>query len=53
MSSICIKRIVLIILDSVGIGELPDALDYGDVGSNTLKNIAEELGGLNLPNLES
>lgn len=53
MSSICIKRIVLIVLDSVGIGELPDALDYGDVGSNTLKNIAEELGGLNLPNLES
>ncbi|MFH2011183.1 MAG: phosphopentomutase [Pseudomonadota bacterium] len=53
MSKNCIKRIVLIILDSVGIGELPDALDYGDVGSNTLKNIAEEMGGLDLPNLES
>ena len=53
MSSDCIGRIVLIVLDSVGIGELPDALDYGDVGSNTLRNIAEELGGLNLPNLES
>ena len=34
-----IKRAVLIVLDSVGAGELPDAADYGDVGSNTLKNI--------------
>ena len=46
-------RIILIILDSVGIGEMPDSKDYGDEGSNTLKNIAKTLDGLNLPNLES
>lgn len=42
----------LIILDGVGIGELPDAVNYGDKGSNTLCNIAEAVNGLNLPNLE-
>jgi phosphopentomutase len=43
----------LIILDGVGIGELPDAAKYGDSGSNTLCNIAKAVGGLHLPNLES
>lgn len=42
----------VIILDGVGIGELPDAADYGDAGSDTLCNIANALGGLNLPNLQ-
>lgn len=42
----------LIILDGVGVGELPDAADYFDTGSNTLANMAESVGGLNLPNLE-
>ena len=42
----------LIILDGVGIGELPDADKYGDKGSDTLSNIAKVVGGLNLPNLE-
>ena len=42
----------LIILDGVGIGELSDAADYGDEGSDTLGNISKALGGLNLPNLE-
>jgi phosphopentomutase len=46
------KNFVLIILDGVGIGELPDAADYGDEGSNTLANIGEKVGGLNLPNLQ-
>lgn len=46
------KRIVVIILDSVGVGALPDAYKYNDEGSNTLGNIAKLLGGLNLPNLE-
>lgn len=45
------KRAILLILDSVGIGEMPDAHEYGDVGSNTLANIAKVTGGLNLPNL--
>ncbi len=42
----------LIVLDGVGIGELPDASLYGDQGSNTLKNMAEKVGGLKLPNLQ-
>ena len=39
-------------MDSVGIGELPDAEEYGDQGAATLQNIAAEIGGLELPNLE-
>ncbi len=42
----------IIVLDGVGIGELPDAANYGDQGSNTLVNIAEKLGGLALPNMQ-
>lgn len=45
------KRVVLLILDSVGIGAMPDADQYGDVGANTLANTAKATGGLNLPNL--
>jgi phosphopentomutase len=47
------RRILLIVLDGLGIGELPDAGEYGDIGSNTLKNMADAGGGLTLPNLES
>lgn len=47
-----INRVILMIMDSVGIGELPDAAEYGDQGAATLQNIAEEVGGLELPNLE-
>ena len=39
-------RVFLIVLDGVGIGELPDADDYGDVGSNTLLHVAEAAQGL-------
>ena len=46
------KRVILIVMDSVGIGELPDAEEYGDQGAATLQNIAAEIGGLRLPNLE-
>jgi len=42
----------VIVLDGVGIGELPDASKYKDEGSNTLSNIANAVGGLKLPNLE-
>ena len=42
----------LIILDGVGIGELPDSSYYGDEGSDTLGNIAKYINGLHLPNLE-
>lgn len=47
-----IKRAVLIVLDSVGVGELPDASDYGDVGSNTIKNIYKNVSNFSLPNME-
>ncbi|PJA95824.1 MAG: phosphopentomutase [Ignavibacteriales bacterium CG_4_9_14_3_um_filter_34_10] len=43
----------VIILDGVGIGELPDAYLYKDEGSNTLSNMAEVVGGLYLPNLQN
>src|SRR5437763_1295612 len=43
-------RIIWIVLDSVGIGEMPDAADYGDAGSDTLGNIARQRG-LEVPNL--
>ena len=46
------KRAVIIILDGVGIGEAPDAAAYGDVGSDTLGNVARACGGLVLPRLE-
>jgi phosphopentomutase len=46
-------RIIIIVLDSVGIGELPDAAEYGDAGANTLGHIAKLQGGLNLPVLVS
>ena len=44
------KRVIWIVLDSVGVGEMPDAAAYGDAGSDTLGNIAR-LHGLHLPNL--
>jgi phosphopentomutase len=46
-----IKKVILIILDACGIGELPDAHLYGDAGSNTIVNTAKAVGGLRLPNL--
>jgi len=46
------KRVIIIVLDSAGIGELPDAAEYGDEGSNTLGNIAAAVPGFSLPNLE-
>ncbi|MHB1420411.1 MAG: phosphopentomutase [Bacillota bacterium] len=47
------ERVVLIILDSAGIGALPDADRYGDRGSNTLGNIATQIGGIHLPHLQA
>ena len=46
------KRAAIIVLDGVGIGAAPDAAAYGDVGSNTLGNVARAEGGLRLPHLE-
>ena len=47
-----IQRAILIVLDSVGAGALPDADQYGDQGSDTLGNTAQAVGGLHLPNLQ-
>ncbi len=46
-----IDRIVILVMDSVGIGALPDADKFGDVGTNTLGNIIKETGNIKLPNL--
>lgn len=51
MSQHEIKRVILIVLDSVGCGDAPDAAEYGDEGSNTLGNIAQAVDGLNLPHM--
>lgn len=46
------RRAIIIVLDGLGTGELPDAAGYGDEGANTLGNLARACGGLRLPNLE-
>ena len=48
-----INRIIVIVLDSVGIGEAPDAAAFGDVGSHTLGNIARVVGGLHMPHMQA
>jgi len=45
------KRIFVIVMDSVGIGEAPDAEKFGDKGADTLGHIAERMNGLHMPNL--
>ncbi|TDL82491.1 phosphopentomutase [Peribacillus frigoritolerans] len=51
MSDYTYKRIFLIVMDSVGIGEAPDAADFGDTGSHTLGHIAEHMNGLQMPHM--
>ncbi|MCM3037262.1 phosphopentomutase [Bacillus pumilus] len=45
------KRIFLVVMDSVGIGEAPDAAQFNDVGADTLGHIAEKMNGLHMPNM--
>jgi phosphopentomutase len=47
------RRAAIIVLDGLGIGPAHDTSRYGDSGSNTLGNVAEAVGGLNLPRLEA
>jgi phosphopentomutase len=47
-----LKRAAIIVLDGLGIGPCPDQAAYGDLGSDTLGNVARAVGGLRLPNLE-
>lgn len=44
-----LQRVILIVMDGVGIGAAPDAADYGDAGSATLQNTASLVGGVELP----
>lgn len=46
------KRVIIIILDSVGIGYAPDAKAYGDSGASTLAHAAQSVGGLKIPNMQ-
>ena len=46
------KRVFLIVLDSVGIGEMPDSAEYGDAGSNTMRSCATS-PSFSMPNMES
>lgn len=52
MSVSVFDRILCIVLDGVGVGEAPDAADYGDTGSDSLGNTARRVGALRLPTLE-
>jgi len=47
------KRVFLLVADSAGIGEEPDAAKFGDVGTNTWVHAAASVGGLNVPVMES
>jgi phosphopentomutase len=51
MSSYTYKRVFLVVMDSVGIGEAPDAEKFGDKGADTLGHIAEHMKGLHMPNM--
>jgi phosphopentomutase len=46
------RRAVVVVLDGVGVGDAPDADDFGDEGANTLGNTARAVGGLAVPNLQ-
>ena len=46
------KRCFLVVIDSLGVGEAPDAELYGDLGTNTLANVSKAVGGVDLPNMD-
>ena len=46
------KRVFTIVLDSLGVGALPDAPEYGDAGTDTLGHIAERVEDFHIPNLQ-
>lgn len=48
-----VERVIWVVLDSVGMGALPDAHAFGDAGANTIAHTAEACGGLHLPNLQN
>lgn len=48
-----ITRVIVLVIDGLGVGALPDAAEYGDAGSNTVAHLADAVGGLNVPTLEA
>ena len=46
------KRIFLIVMDSLGIGAMPDSMEYGDEGVDTFGHILDRVGKINIPNLK-
>ena len=48
-----ITRVIVLVIDGLGVGAMPDASEYGDAGSNTLSHLADAVEGLNLPTLEA
>ncbi|MEW6183546.1 MAG: phosphopentomutase [Bacillota bacterium] len=52
MVTTTVTKVIIVVLDGVGVGALPDAARYGDEGSDTLGHLAEAAGGLDLPNLK-
>ena len=48
-----VSRVCVIVCDSWGVGDAPDAAAYGDTGSDTLGHVAAAVGGLQVPNLEA
>lgn len=48
-----INRVIVLVVDGLGVGAMPDAAEYGDAGSNTLSHLADAVGGLSLPTMEA
>ena len=48
-----INRVIVLVVDGLGVGAMPDAEEYGDAGSNTLSHLADAVGGLSLPTMEA
>ena len=48
-----VPRVLVLVCDSFGVGDAPDAAGYGDAGSDTIGNCASAVGGIHAPNLEA
>ena len=46
------KRIFVVVMDSLGVGAMPDSADFGDIGVNTLGHISESVDTFTIPNLQ-
>jgi phosphopentomutase len=53
LTAVSVPRVLVVVCDSWGVGDAPDAEAYGDAGSDTLANTAEAVGGIRAPNLAS